>query len=93
MNLQEAIDTPAFHIEHMPSSFWPRASRPGVVVVEGRFAPAVREDLKSRGHIVETGDDWSEGRICAAAIRAHRRRHDPEGGRNPRGMQNYALGR
>jgi gamma-glutamyltranspeptidase/glutathione hydrolase len=25
MNLQEAIDCPAFHTEHMPSSFYPRA--------------------------------------------------------------------
>ena len=30
MNLQEAIDAPAWHTEHFPSSFWPRTSRPGV---------------------------------------------------------------
>src|SRR3546814_8860642 len=36
MNLQEAIDCPAFHSEHFPSSFWPRGRKPGRVVVEGR---------------------------------------------------------
>ena len=37
MNLQEAIDAPAWHIEHFPLSFWPRTARPGVLVVEGRL--------------------------------------------------------
>ena len=30
MNLQEAIDAPAWHSEHFPISFWPRTARPGV---------------------------------------------------------------
>ncbi len=34
MNLQEAIDAPAWHSEHFPISFWPRTARPGVLVVE-----------------------------------------------------------
>ena len=37
MNMQEAIDAPAWHSEHFPSSFWPREARPGVIVVEGRL--------------------------------------------------------
>jgi gamma-glutamyltranspeptidase / glutathione hydrolase len=93
MNLQAAIDAPAFHTEHMPSSFWPRQARPGVVVMEERFAPAVRDALKARGHTVETGPGWSEGRLCACA-----QEETPDGkilkaGANPRGMQGYALGR
>ena len=36
MNMQEAIDAPAWHSEHFPSSFWPRTARPGVLVIEGR---------------------------------------------------------
>ena len=28
MNLQEAIDAPAWHSEHFPISFWPRTARP-----------------------------------------------------------------
>ena len=55
MNLQEAIDAPSWHIEHFPASFWPRAARPGVVVVEGRMPKATVEDLRRRGHTVEVG--------------------------------------
>ena len=32
MNLQEAIDAPAWHSEHFPISFWPRTARPGDVM-------------------------------------------------------------
>ena len=55
MNLQEAIDTPAFHSEHWPSSFWPRAASPGRLVVEGRMPPATVEALKEKGHKVAVG--------------------------------------
>ena len=47
MNLQEAIDAPAWHSEHFPSSFWPRSARPGVLVVEGRL-PRARRKRKYR---------------------------------------------
>ena len=88
-NLQEAIDAPAWHSEHFPSSFWPRAARPGVLVVEGRVPPETIAELKRRGHIVELGPDWSEGRLTAAARDGRRRR----AAANPRGMQGYAAGR
>src|SRR5262249_4773497 len=45
MNLQEAIDAPAWHSEHFPISFWPRTARPGVLVVEGRLPPATVKEL------------------------------------------------
>ncbi|HEU4517991.1 MAG TPA: gamma-glutamyltransferase family protein [Microvirga sp.] len=89
MNLQEAIDAPAWHTEHFPSSFWPRTSRPGVVVVEGRVPEATVEELSRRGHIVEVGADWSEGRLTAASREGARRK----AAANPRGMQGYAAGR
>jgi len=89
MNLQEAIDAPAWHTEHFPSSFWPRTSRPGVVVVEGRVPEATVEELRRRGHIVEVGDDWSEGRLTAASKEGVRLK----AAANPRGMQGYAVGR
>jgi gamma-glutamyltranspeptidase/glutathione hydrolase len=88
-NLQEAIDAPAWHTEHFPSSFWPRTSRPGVIVVEGRVPKATVEELRRRGHIVEVGEDWSEGRLTAASRDGVRRK----AAANPRGMQNYAAGR
>jgi gamma-glutamyltranspeptidase/glutathione hydrolase len=89
LNLQESIDAPAWHSEHFPSSFWPRSSRPGVLVVEGRMPAETVEALRRRGHRVEVGPDWSEGRLVAAAR---------DGGllraaANPRGMQAYAAGR
>jgi gamma-glutamyltranspeptidase / glutathione hydrolase len=88
-NLQEAIDAPAWHSEHFPSSFWPRAARPGVLVVEVRVPKDTVAALKRRGHIVELGADWSEGRLTAAARDGRRRR----AAANPRGMQGYAAGR
>ncbi len=45
MNLQEAIDAPAWHSEHFAASFWPREARPGVLVVEGRLGEATIEEL------------------------------------------------
>ena len=93
MNLQEAIDSPAWHSEHFPSSFYPRAAKPGYLALEGRMPKETVEALKARGHKVEVGGDWSEGRLCACATE-----ETPEGtilkaGANPRGMQGYALGR
>jgi gamma-glutamyltranspeptidase/glutathione hydrolase len=66
MNLQEAIDAPAWHSEHFPSSFWPRTARPGVLVLEGRMPKDTVAELKKRGHEVEVNDEWSEGRLTAA---------------------------
>ena len=89
MNLQEAIDAPAWHSEHFPISFWPRTARPGVLVVENRVPKATVDELTRRGHIVEVGPDWSEGRLTAASRSGKRRR----AAANPRGMQGYAAGR
>ncbi|MPY94897.1 MAG: gamma-glutamyltransferase family protein [Acidimicrobiia bacterium] len=94
MNLQEAIDAPSFHSEHMPSSFWPRDAKPGRVVIEDRFGEDVVDELGARGHDVVVGPAWSEGRLSAVA-----REVDEEGravlraGANPRGMAGYAVGR
>ena len=93
MNLQEAIDAPSFHSEHWQSSFWPREARPNRLVVEGRTPPATVEDLRERGHEVEVGGLWSEGRLSACS-----RERGADGLRlraaaNPRGMQGYAVGR
>jgi gamma-glutamyltranspeptidase / glutathione hydrolase len=93
MNLQEAIDCPAFHNEHMPSSFYPRAAQPGLVALEARFSEATQAALAQRGHRLRVGEAWSEGRLSGCA-----REETPEGmvlkaAANPRGMQGYAVGR
>jgi gamma-glutamyltranspeptidase/glutathione hydrolase len=89
MNLQQAIDFPAFHSAHMPSSFYPRAAQPRVLDVESRVSPAVLEELRRRGHLVNVRPAWSLGRVSAVA----RRNGVLYAAANPRGMQGYAVGR
>lgn len=89
MNLQEAIDAPAFHSEHWPNSFYPRLARPGHLVVEGRFPSQTIEALKQRKHDVSIAADWSEGRLSACSKDGDLLR----AAANPRGMQGYAVGR
>ncbi|MBO0736350.1 MAG: gamma-glutamyltransferase, partial [Alphaproteobacteria bacterium] len=93
MNLQEAIDCPAFHTEHMPSSFYPRAAQPGLVALESRFSEATRADLARRGHRLRVGEAWSEGRLSGCAREETRDGRILKAAANPRGMQGYAIGR
>ena len=90
MNLQEAIDAPAWHSEHFPISFWPRTARPGVLVVEGRAAGRDRQGARTpRPHRRGRAPTGREGRLTAASREGRRRR----AAANPRGMQGYAAGR
>ncbi len=89
MNLQQAIDFPSFHSAHMPSSFYPREAQPRVLDVESRMDPAVIEELRRRGHLVNVRPAWSLGRVSAVA----RRNGVLYAAANPRGMQGYAVGR
>ncbi|MFM1814605.1 MAG: hypothetical protein RLZ98_1300 [Pseudomonadota bacterium] len=88
-NLQQAIDAPAWHIEDVPSSFWPREASPGLLVVEDRLPAATLRELQRRGHTLVSSGPWSEGRLSAAAI------DGPflKAAANARGMQGYAAGR
>jgi gamma-glutamyltranspeptidase/glutathione hydrolase len=90
LDLQAAIDAPSFHSAHFPSSFFPRQARPGSLAVEARLAPAVLDGLRRRGHRVEVHRDWSLGRVSAVGREAGGLL---KAGANPRGMQNYAIGR
>jgi gamma-glutamyltranspeptidase/glutathione hydrolase len=51
--------------------------------------PATIKELQRRGHKVEVGADWSEGRLTAASQDGVRRK----AAANARGMQGYAAGR
>src|SRR5262249_17550813 len=62
LNLQEAIDAPEFHTDHLISSFYPRAFAPRSLALEGRFSEDDVEDLRTRGHEVTMWPDWSLGR-------------------------------
>jgi gamma-glutamyltranspeptidase/glutathione hydrolase len=91
LDLQQAIDAPAFTSHHFPSSFWPRHAEPGRLVVEDRLGSETVAALRARGHLVEVAGPWSQGRTCAAG-------RDPATGMlvaaaNPRWRQAYAVGR
>lgn len=94
MNLQEAIEAPSWHLDHYPSSFWPRTTTLNKITLEARMPEATIDQLKQAGHDVKVGGAWSEGRISACT-----REQGPNGqmilraGANPRGMQGYAVGR
>jgi gamma-glutamyltranspeptidase/glutathione hydrolase len=73
----------------MPSSFYPRRARPGVVRAESRLEPAVLLALEARGHRLELAGPWEHGRVLAAAV-------DPSGGpqeaaASPRYAVAYAI--
>ena len=89
MNLQEAIDAPGFNTEHWPNSFYPHEAKPGHLAVEGRVAPAEQAELLRRGHRLEVREDWSLGRMTAAAKDGTMLK----AAANPRFMQGYAIGR
>ncbi|RRO13794.1 gamma-glutamyltransferase family protein [Saccharopolyspora rhizosphaerae] len=91
LNLQAAIDAPAWHSAAFPRSFYPREWEPGAVAVESRIGAGTIAALEARGHKVEDNGPWSLGRLSAVS-------RDPESGMlkaaaNPRGAQGYAAGR
>jgi gamma-glutamyltranspeptidase/glutathione hydrolase len=90
LNLQEAIDAPEFHTEHLIKSFFPRGLEPRSLELESRFDARTIADLQRRGHDVTLLPAWSAGRVSAVA-------REPDGllraGANARGMQGYAVGR
>jgi gamma-glutamyltranspeptidase/glutathione hydrolase len=94
MNLQEAIDMPASHVDHFPASFWPRVTTLNRLSLEARYPRPVQDELAAAGHTLKVGLPWSEGRIAVCG-----QRRDARGRRmllaaaNPRGMQGYAVGR
>ncbi|MHB1217822.1 MAG: gamma-glutamyltransferase family protein [Alphaproteobacteria bacterium] len=89
MNLQQAIEAPAFVTDHPPSSFHPREAKPGHLAVEDRFGEATIAELRRRGHKVDVQDGWAIGRLQACSqenglIRA---------AANPRTGHAYAVAR
>jgi gamma-glutamyltranspeptidase / glutathione hydrolase len=89
VNLQEAIDAPDFHTEHLIDSFYPRSFKANRLLVEERFGEEAVQALRARGHDVVVTPPWSLGRVSAV---------EREDGRlvaaaNPRGMQGYAIAR
>ncbi|MHA6797807.1 gamma-glutamyltransferase family protein [Bounagaea algeriensis] len=91
LNLQEAIDAPAWHTTAFPGSFFPRSWQPGRVMAESRLGEERFAALRARGHEVVDAGPWALGRLSAVS-------RDPGTGvlraaANPRGAQGYAVGR
>jgi gamma-glutamyltranspeptidase/glutathione hydrolase len=89
--LQAAIEAPSWHSNAVASSFFPRDSRPGELVMEGRWGGPAVDALRRRGHRVVVAEPWSLGRLAAVS-------RDPDTGlmqaaADPRGRQAYAVGR
>jgi gamma-glutamyltranspeptidase/glutathione hydrolase len=91
--LQRSIESPAFHTDHLVSSFWPREIALGSLMLEGRYDADTIQELRSRGHAVTVGEPWSEGRLSACAREPSGHTTILRAGANPRGMQGYAIAR
>jgi gamma-glutamyltranspeptidase/glutathione hydrolase len=89
LNLQEAIDAPDFHTQHLIDSFYPRTFTPRSLFIEERAGDKVVSVLRGRSHEVAVAPPWSLGRVCAV------KREDGQliAAANPRGMQGYAVAR
>ncbi|MEO1493551.1 MAG: gamma-glutamyltransferase [Pseudomonadota bacterium] len=90
LNLQAAIDAPLFHTGHYVNSFAPRVFTPGILHIEDRVDPAIRDALAERGHKLMVQPAWSLGRLCAAG---YTRDGMVRAAATPRFMQAYAVGR
>ncbi len=90
MNVQAAIEAPRVISASFPSSFHPHPYEPGVLRIEGRIPPDVRDRLAALGHAVEVLPDVAPS---VAAVCAIRRRDGGvlEGGADPR-RESYAAG-
>jgi len=65
--LQAAVDTASFHVDHAPSSFYPREARPGGLAVESSLGPAALAELGRRGHRLTEAPAWTLGRVTAVS--------------------------
>ena len=90
MDLQQSLDAPSVHTTHFPSSFYPRAARPGRVEAESRLPEETLEELRRRGHDIGLIDGWSNGK--ALAIRCHADRGLIAGAATARNDIAYAVG-
>ncbi|PZN12395.1 MAG: gamma-glutamyltransferase [Bacillota bacterium] len=67
MSPQEAVEAPRFATFSFPNSFAPHQYYPGLVMLENRLDPKVKEALEQLGHRVGMWEpwDWRAGGVCA----------------------------
>jgi len=86
-NLQEAIDAPEWHTDHLISSFYPRDVALRSLAVEPRLGDDAIDELRRRAHDVAVADPWSLGRVSMVK----RERGQLLAAANPRAQQGYAV--
>lgn len=88
--LQESVEVPAFHTQHVPTSFAPRRAVPGSVTVASDVPQETVVGLRTRGHLVDIAPARSQGKVCFSAF-------DGDDGcraaASPNGSQAYAVAR
>jgi gamma-glutamyltranspeptidase/glutathione hydrolase len=92
MDPQTAIEEPRFITYSHPDSFAPHPSYPGLLCLEGRFAPSVAASLSQRGHRVNMWPHrlWRAGGVCL--VRHNRENGVVDAGADPRRAAAYAMG-
>ena len=87
LNLQEAIEAPDWHTDHLISSFFPRGVALRSLAVESRVGDEAIADLRRRGHDLTVTGPWDLGRVSAVSREGDQLR----AAANPRMMQGYAA--
>jgi gamma-glutamyltranspeptidase / glutathione hydrolase len=92
MDPQTAIEEPRFITYSHPDSFSPHPSYPGLLCLEGRFAPSVAASLSGLGHRVNMWPHrlWRAGGVCL--VRHNRETGIVDAGADPRRAAAYAMG-
>ena len=90
MNTQAAIEAPRVISRSFPWTFHPHAYEPGVLTVEGRISPEVRDGLAGRGHVIRILPDFSPAAAGVCAVRCLDT-GTLEGGADPR-RESYVAG-
>lgn len=89
MDLQEALEAPTLYSQHFPSSFYPRAAYPGLVMADPLIPSETLEMLRKRGHEIELLEAWSGGKVLTISYDADR--GVISGAASPKGEIGYAL--
>ena len=90
MDLQEALDKPTLYSQHFPSSFYPRAEYPGLVMADPLIGSDVLEELGSRGHEIKMLEPWTGGKVLA--IRYYEDTGVIAGASSAKGDIGYSIG-
>ena len=91
LDLQAHLDAPNWHTDAVVNSFWPRGYQPNRLVIEANADADTIAGLRDRGHDVQVGAAWAEGRL--SVVGKHPDTGVLHGAANPRGRQGYAAGR